>query len=172
MKKGIIAAGLFAAVLAVAATAGMAIGLVDTKKIAAGEGRFVRAQQEIDEMVAQFEDARDRYEKELQDLTQQLERVRDSRGGETSELYGRQMADKSQEYQKFMAETFGPGGIVETQTDSIMAPLYDKLERACRKVGERLRIPLILDRESLGPLYAADTLDVTAEVLAELKKTW
>lgn len=172
MRKAVVSAGLVAVFLAAVAMAGMTIGLVDTKKIAAEEPRFIGAQKEIDNMVGQFGNERDTYERELKDLSDRLERAQSGHGQETVEMYGRQMAEKSREYQKFMAETFGPGGIIETQTDSIMAPMYAKLEQACRKVGEQLRIPLILDREQLSPLYAADTLDVTAEVLAELKKTW
>ena len=85
-------------------------------------------------------------------------------------MYQRRLGEKSHEYQQFMAETFGPDGIIETNTSEIMDPLYDKLEQACRKVGERLKISLVLDRESVGPLYAADSLDITDEVLIELKR--
>jgi outer membrane protein len=158
--------------LAVPAMAGKIIGLVSVDEITAKENRFVQAQKEIDDMVDQFERQRDQYERELQDLSQKLERAQGDRRDNILQMYGQQMAEKSRAYQNFMAETFGVDGIIENKTDEIMGPLYDKLEQACKQVGERLQIPLIIDRESLGPLYAADTLDVTTEVLEDLKRIW
>jgi len=162
----------FALLLAAPVLAGSTIGLVSVDEIVSKENRFVKAQKEIDVMVDQFEREREQYERELQELSQKLERAQNDKRQDLLERYGPEMSEKSRAYQDFMSEAFGPEGIVETQTDEIMGPLYDKLEQACKQVGERLDIPLILDMESLGPLYAADTLDITAEVLAELKKIW
>jgi len=150
----------------------MPVGLVDTDRIMDTEQRFIQAQREIDEMVDQFEGDRQKFEDELQDLSERLQRAQENNRESTLEMYQRRLGEKSQEYQQFMAETFGPDGIIETNTSEIMDPLYDKLEEACKNVGEKSGIPLILDRGSLGPLYAADSLDITDEVLAELKKIW
>jgi outer membrane protein len=154
------------------AAAQMPVGLVDTDRIMAEESRFIQAQREVDAMISQFEAEREKFEEELQDLSRRLQRAQENREQSSVELYQRRLGETSQEYQQFMAETFGPDGIVEKNTNEIMDPLYDKLEQACRMVGERRGIPLILDRESIGPLYAADSLDITGEVLAELEKTW
>jgi len=172
MIKRALFAGVFTLVLAAAAAAEMPLGVVDTEKIINEESRFARAQKEIDEMIGQFEDDRERFEKELEDLSARLEEAQSDQRRSLIEMYGRRMAEKSRKYQTFMAETFGSGGIIETQTDKIMGPLYEKLELACKKVGERLRIYLVLDRAGLGALYIADTLDITDAVLTELKKTW
>ena len=106
------------------------------------------------------------------EATERLQQAQSERQRDVAERLGPQMSEKSQKYQEFMGETFGPGGIIESHTDEIMEPLYDKLEQACRKVGKQLQIPLILDLQTVGPLYMADTLDLTDEVLAELKKIW
>ena len=167
-----VAAVALALFLAAPAMAGKMIGLVSVDDIVSKENRFVKAQKEVDDMVDQFDTQRDQYERELQDLSQKLQRAQSDRRDDIVQTYGQQMSEKSRAYQDFMDETFGPGGIIENKTDEIMGPMYDKLEKACKQVGERLDIPLILDRQSLGPLYAADTLDVTTEVLEELKKIW
>jgi outer membrane protein len=158
------------ALFSAGAAAEMPVGLVDAERIMDEEPRFIQAQKEIDEMVDQFEGDRQKFEDELQDLSDRLQRAQENRRESSVEMYQRRLGEKSQEYQQFMAETFGPDGIIETNTSEIMDPLYDKLEQACRKVGERLKIPLVLDRESVGPLYAADSLDITDEVLIELKR--
>lgn len=160
------------ATLYAGAAADMPVGLVDTERIMSEEPRFIEAQREIDQMIDQFEADRKQFEDELQDLSGRLQRAQENSRQSSGEMYQRRLAEKSQAYQQFMAETFGPDGIIETNTSEIMDPLYDKLEQACRKVGERLEIPLILDRETVGPLYAADSLDVTGEVLTELKRLW
>ena len=165
-------AGVFVLGLAGLAAAEMPIGFVDIEKIINEERRFVKAQKEIDEMVDRFERGRERLEAELEKLSEQMQDAQSSRQEDLMEILGRRLQDRSSEYQEFMAETFGPEGIIETQTDEIMGPLYGKLEQACKKVGEDKRIPLILDLENISPWYAADTLDITDEVLAELEKIW
>jgi Skp family chaperone for outer membrane proteins len=152
------------------AAAEMPVGLVDTERIMEAEPRFVQAQREIDQMVDQFDGDRKKFEEELQDLSGRLQRAQENGREGSVDLYQRQLGEKTQVYQQFMTETYGPDGIIETNTSEIMDPLYDKLELACKNVGQQLAIPLILDRGTLGPLYAADTLDITDEVLAELKK--
>jgi len=165
-------AGIFVMGLAGLAAAEMPIGFVDTEKIINEERRFVKAQKEIDEMVDRFERDRERLEGELEKLSEEMQDAQSSRQEDLMEILGRRLQDRSREYQDFMAEAFGPEGIIETQTDEIMGPLYEKLEQACKKVGEDMRIPLILDLENISPWYAADTLDITDEVLAELEKIW
>ncbi len=158
------------ALFSAGAAAKMPVGLVDTERIMGEEPRFLQAQKEIEEMVDQFEGDRQKFENELRDLSDRLQRAQENRRESSVKMYQQRLGEKSQEYQQFMAEIFGPDGIIETNTSEIMDPLYDKLEQACRKVGERLEIPLVLDRESVGPLYAADSLDITDEVLLELKR--
>jgi len=161
--------GLLLPLFCAGAAAEMPVGLVDTERIMSQEQRFIDAQKEIDQMVAQFEGDRKKFEDELQDLTDRLQRAQENQRESSQGLYQRQLGEKSQAYQQFLSETFGPGGIIETNTSEIMNPLYDKLELACKNVGGKLAIPLILDRGTLAPLFAADTLDVTDEVLTELK---
>ncbi len=158
--------------VSVPATAQVPIGLIDMDRIFEEESRFARAQGEIDDMVAQFEREREEWEKDLRDLSERIQQVRESRRDSEIEMYTRRMAEKSQEYQRFMEETFGPEGIIEKNSNEIMEPLYEKLESACEKVGEAQGIPLIVDQDNLGVWYAADTLDVTTAVLDELKRIW
>ena len=172
MARSLFFTGLLVVFLAAAVTAEVIVGFVDIDRIGSEEPRFVKAQKEIDEMVAQFERDRERSEKDMQELSERLQQAQAERRRDVAERLGPQMSEKSQKYQEFMGETFGPGGIIESHTDEIMEPLYDKLEQACRKVGKQLQIPLILDLQTVGPLYMADTLDLTDEVLAELKKIW
>ncbi len=158
--------------MSVTALAQAPIGLIDLDRIFEEESRFARAQGEIDDMVAQFEREREEWENELRELSERIQDAQQSRRDRDIEMYTRRMAEKSQEYQRFMEETFGPDGVIESHTNEIMEPLYEKLESACEKVGEAKGIPLIVDQDNLGIWYKADSLDVTTEVLAELKRIW
>ncbi len=158
-------------VLALTATgaAQTVIGLVDVNKIVEKDQRFVRAQKEIDVMVARFEGEREDKEKELQELSELMQSAQQDGRDTQVEMYRRRLQEKSRIYQEFMTETFGEDGIIPKNTDETMGPLFDKLEEASGNVGRRLGIDLVLDIGSLGPLYYAETLDITDEVLAEFK---
>jgi len=82
------------------------------------------------------------------------------------------LQEKSQEFQKFMEETFGTGGIIEANSEEKLAPLYQKLTIATKTVATAKGLDLVLDLEQVTPLYASDGLDVTTDVLAELAKLW
>ena len=69
-----------------------------------------------------------------------------------------------------MQETFGDDGIIEKNSAEQLTPLYDKLADAAKSVAKAKGLDLILDLETVNPLFAADRLDVTDDVLAEFAK--
>ncbi len=172
MKRRMVvqAVGLAVLVFAFAAAAWgqVQVGTVDLERIRTENPQFKKALAEIDEMVAKFEKQRDSQKDELDRLSTEL-RDSESRGfrGSTDNLRT-EIQEKSQSFQQFMQETFGKDGIIEKNSSEQLRPLYDKLAIAAKAVAKAKGLDLILDLEQVNPLFAADRLDVTDSILAEM----
>ncbi|MEW5873954.1 MAG: OmpH family outer membrane protein [Candidatus Zixiibacteriota bacterium] len=148
------------------------IGTVDVQRVREESPQFKKAMAEIDDMVKEFEQQRDRLQADLERLAGDFQE-NESRGLTASSSRQRvELQEKSQEFQKFMEETFGTGGIIEANSEEKLAPLYQKLTLATKTVATAKGLDLVLDLEQVTPLYASDGLDVTTDVLAELAKLW
>ncbi|MBD3298491.1 MAG: hypothetical protein GF341_07550, partial [candidate division Zixibacteria bacterium] len=141
------------------------IGTVDIQRIRDESPKFEDALSDIDDMVEDFERRRDRQADELDDLSADLQDAEQRGLQGAAERLRNELQAKSQEFQQFMQETFGQGGIIESKSEELLAPLYDKLTVAAEKVAETMELDLILDLEQTNPLFASDALDVTDEVL-------
>ncbi len=148
------------------------IGTVDIQQIRDESPKFKDALSDIDDMVEDFERRRDRQADELDELSADLQDAEQRGLQGSAERLRSELQTKSQEFQQFMQETFGQGGIIETKSEELLAPLYDKLTVAAEKVAESMDLDLILDMEQTNPLFASDALDVTDEVLTEFNKYW
>ena len=81
------------------------------------------------------------------------------------------IAQKQQEYQQFLSSIFGEGGQAAQRNAELTAPLYDKISQALSKIAERDGIDVIFDAASSGIAYVDPSLDITDELLQELKTT-
>lgn len=168
MKLGLavaITVGMICA--ATPAAAQIAAGTVDVEKIRGKSDRFQQVFEEIDDMVADFERRRDKKRDELDGLAQELQQNSERESRSSMSRMQRSMAEKSRNFQEFMEETFGTDGIIEAKSAELLAPLYDDLAEAAKKVARSEGLDLIIDIETLNPLYASDDLDVTDLVLKE-----
>jgi len=151
------------------ADAEVRIGTVDLEKIRSEAPRFKAALAEIDEVVAGYEQSRDRMRAELESLAEDLDAA-SRQGGATFDRQREEMVQKSNAYQQFMEETFGTDGAIETKSSELLAPLYADLAKAGESVAQAMGLDLILDLEQINPLFSSANLDVTDAVLAEFLK--
>lgn len=174
MRKYTIAglALMLVTVLAIAgtATAQVKVGTVDIQRVRDEDPSFKKALSEIDDMVSEFEKRRDRQQSELQGIAEDLQDAQQRGLDASAERLQNELQEKSADFQKFMQETFGDSGIIETNSAEQLTPLYDKLADAAKTVAKAKGLDLILDLETVNPLFAADRLDVTDDVLAEFAK--
>ena len=146
------------------------IGTVDLQRVRNESPEFKRALSEIDAMVKDFERRGDRQRQELEELSEDFRDAQRRGLTGSSERLQNELQEKSAKYQEFMEEAFGTDGIVETNSAEQLTPLYDKLAEAAENVGKRKGLDLILDLETVNPLFADDRLDVTDDVLEEFAK--
>jgi len=146
------------------------VGTVDLQRVRTESPEFKKALGEIDAMVEEFETRRDRQQQDLQTLSEDLRDAQKRGLGGSTERLQNELQQKSAEFQAFMEETFGTDGIIETNSAAQLTPLYDKLAAAAKAVAAKNGLDLILDLETVNPLFAADRLDVTDDVLEEFAK--
>ena len=77
---------------------------------------------------------------------------------------------KKEEYQKFVAATFGEDGEMARRNKELTAPILQKLDNAVKKVAADGRYTMIFELSQGNILYARDGLDLTEVVLKELNK--
>jgi len=161
---------LVAAGLVQSAAAQVRVGTVDVQRVRKENAAFKAALKDIDEMSAGFEKKRDSQRAALDSLGQELQQASDRNLAATVDRLRREMTEKSQDFQKFMDETFGNQGIIDSHSSELLTPLYNNLADAAKTVAKAKGLDLVLDLEQINPLFASDTLDVTDAVLAELAK--
>ncbi|MFO7659899.1 MAG: OmpH family outer membrane protein [Candidatus Cloacimonadaceae bacterium] len=86
-----------------------------------------------------------------------------------SEALAKIDAKKAEAGQK-LEEFFGEGGRAEQRYKELIEPLTVKINEVIKKISEDERYTLILDVSMGSVLYAAPSMDVTDQVLAELNK--
>ncbi len=78
-------------------------------------------------------------------------------------------AKKAEAGQK-LEEYFGDGGKAEQRYKELIEPLTQKINDVIKKISEQEKYMLVLDVSMGTVLYAAPTMDITDQVLAELNK--
>lgn len=169
-SRAILALLAAAMLVSTATAAGTAVGTVDVQRVRKENPEFKAAQKQIDDMVADFERQRDQKQAELQQLSQQMQDAQNQNIPASVDRLRQEVSDKSQAYQKFMEESFGSEGIIESKSSELLAPIYTKLADAAKTVAKNRTLDLILDLEQVNPLFSSDSLDVTDDVLTELAK--
>ncbi len=104
-----------------------------------------------------LQDAIDEIETDL-DFTLVMSPVRRSDLEELLEV-------KQIELQNYVAGTFGPGGLVETRNEQLIAPILSAINAAVQEICVDKDIDVAFDIASGMVVYADDALDITQEVL-------
>jgi outer membrane protein len=78
---------------------------------------------------------------------------------------------KLEDYQRFMADTFGDDGRAAKRNKELTQPIVDKINQILEKMAEDQRFTVVFDIANANIVYIDKTLDLTDQVLAELNKT-
>lgn len=74
-------------------------------------------------------------------------------------------------YNRYLQETFGPGGKVEQKNDELMAPLLKKVNEAIEKIATQEGFSMVIDLSD-GIFYANPELNITELVINELNREY
>ena len=78
---------------------------------------------------------------------------------------------KLEDYQRFMADTFGDDGRAAKRNKELTQPIVDKINQILEKMAEDQQFTVVFDIANANIVYIDKTLDLTDQVLAELNKT-
>jgi outer membrane protein len=80
------------------------------------------------------------------------------------------LESKKQEYQRLTNDVFGPGGRAERRNAELTKPILDKINQILEKIATEENFIMIFDSVNGNIAYAKKSLDLTDQVLEELKK--
>jgi outer membrane protein len=78
---------------------------------------------------------------------------------------------KLEDYQRFMADTFGDEGRAAKRNKELTQPIVDKINRILEQMAEADGYTLVFDIANANIVYADKAFDLTELVLVELNKT-
>ncbi len=76
--------------------------------------------------------------------------------------------EKSLELQTFLAQTFGPGGLVETRNSQLVSPIVASINEAVQELSIAEGYDIVLDTSGGLVVYVSNSLDITDMVLEKL----
>jgi len=73
-------------------------------------------------------------------------------------------------YESFLEEVWGEKGKINLKNQELLAPIVKKVAEAIEKVAKEKEVTIVLDGSQNKILYAESGLDLTDDVLAELRR--
>jgi Skp family chaperone for outer membrane proteins len=78
------------------------------------------------------------------------------------------MQRKSDEYKRFMEETFGDNGLAAKRNKELTQPIVEKINRIIEVIAKEQGLTMVFDVANANIVYADKQLDITDLVLAKL----
>jgi outer membrane protein len=146
------------------------IGYVDSMRLRAEYKEFADAQAKFDQDVKTWQDEIAEVERVSDSLQDDLDKtslmLSDTKKKEKED----NLEAKKQEYQSLTNEIFGPGGKAERRNAELTKPILDKITQVLEKIATEENYIMIFDSVNGNIAYAKKGLDLTDQVLEELKK--
>jgi outer membrane protein len=146
------------------------LGYIDSMRIRAEYKEFEDAQAQFDKDVARWETEADSMRKQIDSLQADLDEKGLVYTKTTKKEKEEELESFNASYQKFVNDTFGPGGKAERRNAELTKPIIDKINQVLEKIAIENEYAMIFDSVSGNIAYANKALDITDKVLEELKK--
>jgi len=152
--------------------ADMRIAYYDSDKIRVNYPAFAEAQAKFDKEIEKWQAQADSMEVKLNDMKTEYEKqylmLSDEKRQEREAL----MQQSLVEYQTFLQQIFGDGGLAEKRNAELTQPLIEEISKVLQVIAENEGYTLILDVAGTfnNIAYIDESLEITDDVVAELKK--
>ncbi len=160
---------LLAVLAATALGREMKIAYFDSERIKNEWDEWKDAQAKFDQDIAKWQEEAQRMEEELNSLMEEYQKQELLLSDEKRQEKQMLIQQKQREYQDYLASIFGETGKAAQRNAELTAPLYEKLNSALAKIADRNGYAVIFDSASSGIAYIDPSLDITDELLQELK---
>lgn len=144
------------------------IGYIDSIKIFAENKETQAAEALYRKDVDQWEAQKQRMEQELMRLGEELNAQSAMLSDEKKAERRLEVQRKSDEYKRFMEDTFGDNGLAARRNKELTQPIVDKINRVVEKIAQEQGYTMIFDVANANIVYADKALDITDLVLTAL----
>ncbi len=173
MVRKLVASALLATVVltggAISALAqNIKIGYIDSIKIFAENKETQDAERLYRRDVEQWEAQKQRMEQELMRLGEELNAQSAMLSEEKKAERRLEGQRKSDEYKRFMEETFGDNGLAARRNKELTQPIVDKINRVIERIAQEQGYTMVFDVANANIVYADKALDITELVLTAL----
>jgi outer membrane protein len=146
------------------------IGYVDSMRLRAEFKEFADAQAKFDQDVKTWQEEISKTERVIDSLQDDLDQTSLMLSEAKKKEKENYLEAKKQEYQRLTNDVFGPGGRAERRNAELTNPILDKINLVLEKIATEENFIMIFDSVNGNIAYAKKTLDLTDQVLEELKK--
>jgi outer membrane protein len=172
LRKLVVMSLLGATLLSLGAISALAqdikIGYIDSIKIFAENQETQDAERLYRRDVEQWEAQKQRMEQELVRMGEELNAQSPMLSDEKKAERRLEMQRKSDEYKRFMEETFGDNGLVAKRNKELTQPIVEKINRIIEVIAKEQGLTMVFDVANANIVYADKQLDITDLVLAKL----
>jgi outer membrane protein len=146
------------------------IGYVDSKRLRAEFKDFQDAQGVLDQNVKEWQDEVAQSQKVIDSLKADSAKVSLLLTEAKRKEKDDSLAVKRLEHERLINDIFGPDGRLEKKNEELTKPILDKINLVLEKIATEGNFIMIFDSVNGNIAYAKKSLDLTDQVLEELKK--
>jgi len=165
---------LFVLLAAIAVNAqSLKIGYIDSEVILSQYPPAIKAQSDLDALVAKWRSQLDSmmadYQQELATVQKQFQNMPPEKQQEIQQ----KMAQKEMQINQFQQQKFGqPNGEIYQKNQEILEPIKQKIREAIKEVAKQEKMAFVFDSNQSIPvlLYGDEKYDITFKVLDYLKR--
>ncbi len=169
MKKVILVASFFLAVLAVSAQQGLKMGYVDTDYILSNIPEYKAAEKELDKVSVDWQKEVEAKYNEIDKLYKSYQADAILLTDDMKKKRENEIINKEKEAKDLQKQHFGVDGDLFKKRQELVKPIQDKVFSAIKAVAEKSALGMILDKSGqVAILYANSKYDKSDDVLVYL----
>lgn len=159
-------AGMIAVLgLAMAASAEMKVGYINSQQIFEAYEGTKDAQDKFNKEVAKWEQEASDRQKEIKELKEQLDKQSLLLSGERKKDMEIKMQQKMAEYQKFVEQKLGQNGEAISKNEELTKPIIERINKILEQIAKEENYDYIFDTRNGGVVFAKKQYNLTDRVV-------
>jgi len=146
------------------------IGYIDSIKIFAEYRETQDAERQYRQEVDAWTAEKTRREQDILKLREELQAQSLMLSEEKKQEKRLELERMTQEYERFMQETFGNEGLAAKRNKELTQPIVDKINKILEGIAKERGLLLVFDVANADVVYADKSLDLTSVVLTKLNQ--
>jgi outer membrane protein len=170
MRNSAVIAGMALLAGAVAVSAQLKVGFVNSEVILVKYEGAKEAADKLNKEVAKWEQEASKRQNELKALKDKIDKQSLLLSAERKKELEDSMQQKYTQYQQFLQDKFGQKGEAYSKNEELSKPIVEKVNRIIEKIAKEESFDFIFDARNGGLVYAMPKYDLTERVLMLLNK--